>query len=53
MADDADTVGAIAGEFLGIVWGPAGIPTRWRDRLEYADRYMGAAAEIAQIRDAR
>ena len=51
--DDADTVGAIAGGLLGIVWGPAGIPTRWRDRLEYADRFMGAAAEIARIRGAR
>lgn len=32
---------------------PGRILTRWRDRLEYADRFMGAAAEIARIRDAR
>lgn len=51
--DDADTVGAIAGGLLGIVWGPAGIPDRWRDRLEYAGRLTGAAAEIARIRAAR
>ena len=51
--DDADTVGAIAGGLLGIVWGPAGIPDRWRDQLEYAGRLTGAAAEIARIRAAR
>ena len=51
--DDADTVGAIAGGLLGIVCGPAGIPARWKDRLEYAYRLTGAASEIARIRAAR
>ena len=40
---DADTTGAIAGGLLGITHGEAGIPPRWKDRLEYAPQLREAA----------
>ena len=47
---DADTTGAIAGGLLGIIHGEAGIPVRWKDRLEYAPRIVEASAHVARIR---
>ncbi len=35
---DADTTGAIAGMLAGALYGPEGIPTRWREALEPATR---------------
>lgn len=40
LGDDADTVGAVAGQLAGAIWGRSGIPTRgleklaWRERIE-------------------
>ena len=47
---DADTSGAIAGGLLGIIHGEAGIPVRWKDRLEYAPRIVEASAHVERIR---
>ncbi|WP_322150278.1 ADP-ribosylglycohydrolase family protein [Paratractidigestivibacter sp.] len=33
LGDDTDTTGAVAGALAGIVYGEAGIPQAWRDRL--------------------
>jgi ADP-ribosyl-[dinitrogen reductase] hydrolase len=33
LGDDADTTGAICGQFAGAYWGESGIPIEWRDGL--------------------
>ena len=48
--DDADTTGAIAGGLRGLIDGPAGIPDRWLERLEYAGRCADVAHELTRIR---
>lgn len=47
---DADTAAAIAGGLLGIIHGEAAIPSRWKDRLEYAPRIVEAAAHVEPSR---
>lgn len=37
LGDDADTTGAVCGQFAGAFWGEAGIPTEWRDGLARRD----------------
>jgi len=43
LGDDADTVGAVAGQVAGAVWGLSGIPERWRRRLAWSDRLIETA----------
>jgi len=33
LGDDADTTGAVCGQFAGAYWGESGVPQRWRDGL--------------------
>ena len=33
LGDDADTTGAVCGQFAGAYWGESGIPQEWRDGL--------------------
>ncbi len=33
LGQDADTTGAVCGQFAGAYWGESGIPKTWRDRL--------------------
>ncbi len=33
LGDDADTTGAVCGQFAGAYWGEAGIPTQWLEGL--------------------
>jgi ADP-ribosyl-[dinitrogen reductase] hydrolase len=33
LGDDADTVGAVAGQIAGAVYGLGGVPERWTGRL--------------------
>jgi ADP-ribosylglycohydrolase len=33
LGDDADTTGAVCGQFAGACWGETGIPPAWRERL--------------------
>lgn len=37
LGDDADTVAAVTGQLAGAVWGLAGIPESWRDRLAWGE----------------
>lgn len=43
LGDDADTVGAVTGQLAGALWGLAGIPSRWLDRLAWRERLLAAA----------
>jgi len=47
---DADTTAAITGGLLGIIHGEAGIPQRWKNRLEYAPHIIEASAHVEKIR---
>ena len=47
---DADTTGAIAGGLLGVLTGAEAIPARWREKLEYRDRFTAAAPDLAEQR---
>jgi ADP-ribosyl-[dinitrogen reductase] hydrolase len=37
LGDDADTTGAVCGQFAGAYWGESGIPLEWRQGLARAD----------------
>jgi ADP-ribosyl-[dinitrogen reductase] hydrolase len=37
LGDDADTTGAVCGQFAGAHWGESGIPPEWRQGLARAD----------------
>ena len=43
LGDDADTVGAVAGQIAGAVWGYAAIPAHWRERIAWSQRLLAAA----------
>ena len=38
LGDDADTVGAVTGQFAGAIWGTSGLPQDWLARLAWRDR---------------
>jgi len=50
LGDDADTTGAVCGQFAGAHWGESGIPGEWLDGLAERDMIgqaltgLGAAA---------
>jgi ADP-ribosyl-[dinitrogen reductase] hydrolase len=46
LGDDADTVGAVAGQLAGAVYGEGGIPDRWLKRLAWRDELR----ELAGVR---
>jgi ADP-ribosyl-[dinitrogen reductase] hydrolase len=46
LGHDADTTGAVAGQFAGAMWGYSAIPKRWRDRLAWHDRLVEAARAL-------
>jgi ADP-ribosylglycohydrolase len=37
LGDDADTTGAVAGQFAGAFWGASGLPERWRESVARRD----------------
>ena len=41
LGDDADTTGAVCGQFAGAYWGESGIPVEWRDGLARFARDKG------------
>ena len=43
LADDADTVAAVAGQLAGALYGLNGIPDHWRERVAWKDRLLAAA----------
>ncbi|MGY6282645.1 ADP-ribosylglycohydrolase family protein [Methylorubrum extorquens] len=46
LGDDADSVGAVAGQIAGAFYGLSGIPERWRKRLAWNDRIEGLADRL-------
>lgn len=47
LGNDADTTGAVCGQFAGAYWGESGIPQRWRDGLARRDLIEAAIQRIA------
>lgn len=37
LGDDADTTGAVCGQFAGAYWGASGIPPEWLENLAKRD----------------
>lgn len=46
LGDDADTVGAVAGQLAGARYGYSGIPEKWTKRLAWSDRIVELAREL-------
>ena len=46
LGDDADTVGAVAGQIAGAVWGYQAIPRAWRERLAWGDEIIERALRL-------
>ncbi len=46
LGDDADTTGAICGQFAGAYWGESGIPVEWREGLARKDMIESALAAL-------
>ena len=46
LGDDADTVGAVAGQIAGRIYGENGIPEEWLDRLAWRDRIRDLARQL-------
>ncbi len=46
LGDDADTVGAVTGQFAGALWGAANAPAAWLDRLAWRDRIESLAKRL-------
>lgn len=51
LADDADTVAAVTGQFAGARWGRAGIPSEWLRQLVWRERIEQAVDRL--LRPAR
>ena len=47
LAGDADTVGAVAGQIAGAIWGVSEIPKHWLDRLAWRDQIEALARNLA------
>jgi ADP-ribosyl-[dinitrogen reductase] hydrolase len=43
LGDDADTVGAVAGQIAGAIWGYSAIPAHWRERIAWSGRLLDTA----------
>jgi len=46
LGDDADTTGAVCGQFAGAFWGESGIPPKWREGLARRDMLEHALAGL-------
>lgn len=46
LGNDADTTGAVCGQFAGAHWGESGVPQRWRDGLARRDLIETALHKI-------
>jgi ADP-ribosyl-[dinitrogen reductase] hydrolase len=51
LGHDADTTGAVAGQFAGAVWGYSAIPENWRARLAWHDRLADAGRALWKLGD--
>ena len=48
LGEDADTTGAITGQLAGALYGAAGIPTDWLEKLAWRDRLTKAAEALLE-----
>ena len=48
LADDADTVAAVAGQLAGALYGLNGIPEPWLERLVWKDRLLAAGQHLVE-----
>lgn len=48
LGEDADTTGAITGQLAGALYGAAGIPTDWVEKLAWRDRLTKAAETLLE-----
>ena len=46
LGEDADTVGAVAGQLAGALYGASGIPPRWLEPLAWRDRLVETADRL-------
>lgn len=46
LGGDADTVGAVAGQIAGAIWGYQTIPPSWRERLARGDNIVERALRL-------
>ncbi len=46
LGEDADTTGAITGQLAGALYGAAGIPTDWLEKLAWRERLTKAAGAL-------
>ena len=46
LGRDADTVGAVTGQLAGALWGTAGAPAAWLDKLAWRERIEALAARL-------
>ncbi|WP_119419759.1 ADP-ribosylglycohydrolase family protein [Desertibaculum subflavum] len=46
LGGDADTVGAVAGQIAGALWGASGIPPEWRTCLAWNSQIEALAADL-------
>lgn len=51
LADDADTTAAVAGQLAGAIYGKAGIPTEWLERLAWSDKIEDIARRLSRATD--
>lgn len=51
LGDDADTVGAIAGQLAGALWGHSGIPVRWKKAVAWHDWLVEQADHLYDLSD--
>ncbi len=49
LGGDADTVGAVAGQLAGAIWGRSGIPGHWLEKLAWRERIEN---RVIALRDA-
>ena len=47
LGDDADIVGAVAGQIAGALYGLKGIPERWRKKLTDYDHFLYLSDKLA------
>jgi ADP-ribosyl-[dinitrogen reductase] hydrolase len=49
LGDDADTVGAVAGQVAGALWGHSGVPEAWMRRLAWNKRLVTLADRLWKV----
>ncbi len=49
LADDADSVAAVAGQLAGAIWGASAIPQHWTAKLVWHDKIRGLADALYQL----